>query len=866
MRYIPGMPRFMAVIIAIWALAGAATGKLPPVAAEAFARGNQALADRLPDLAAKRFREALKTPDLTDTDRRALSLKLAEALTRSARPEDALKVLADPTLADSAPAQFWRGLALAGLGRYAEAAKTLETPAKKPSAPFHPEAAFTRAMLLAAIGNTTAARKTLEPLTKKSARPETAQRARLELAELAFDHRDYTDARTWLDAIGDPEKSLAKLPGLAARARLLDARLLLRQDHPVEAAERFAALEAAPEGQSRLQHQRAILGHAAALAASGHPDTAADVLIRFISENPASPLLGDAFDEFLDLLPEHPAPADPILAQIEKWISPSQPDSRPLILAADGAPAAWPTAQPDDPRATLSAFALYNLARALRRTDTPEAHARAFQLLRQLRAEFPEHPLARRSLLDAGKWHLDDGHPDRARDCLAALSIIARDPRIAALAELLRGTSDAESGDLKAAAEAFDAAAKGLDGEAAEIAAIDAGVARLRSGNTTISEVPATATNRRVATELALERALLLASNADPAARALLERFIAEHPDHPRLAEARLALANAAMSGAKPDLELAAAQLGTLAAQPEAPNVPPGTLALARTRLAELNNDTKSAAQIARDFIAAHPDDPAAPNLSLRLGQALFRLGDFNEARLVLERLAEADPASPAAEAALFLAARSASLGATSQARAESLELYQKVIAVNGTLADSARIERSRTLIDMGRLDEAIKELRGWSSLLPPDSPVSFAAGALLAEAKFAKGGNDPAAYEQALAAYQDLVKRSAPESAMNHRFRYLLGLTLERLEHPGQALDTYYSLLEATEGHPPLEWEWVERAGFRALAILENAERWAAATAIATRIAKLGGPRAKEAADRARKLRLEHMIWEDQN
>jgi len=858
------MPRALAAIIAILALAGSSVGALPPSASDASKRGDRALADRLPDLAAKRFGEALKVADLTDPDRESLLLKLAEAQVRSGQHAEALKTLEDPQLADSAPARFWRGQALAGLARYAEAAETLAPLAADPAAPFHTEAAFTRANLLVALGDPAAARKTLEPLTKKSSRPETTQRARLELAELAFARRDFPAARTRLDSIGDPGKSLAKLPGLAARARLLEARLLLVEGQAVEAADRFAALVATPKGQSRSQHQRAILGHAAALAASQQPEVAADVLIRFISENPDSPLLGDAFGEFLALLPGQPAPGDPILGQIEKWLPPPDAGSRPPILADDGALAAWPSARPTDQRSALSAFALYNLARALRRTPDPQARARAFQLLRQLRAMFPEHPLARRSLLDAGQWYLDDERPDRARACLASLSNIARDPRIAALAEFLRGTSDAKSGDFRAAAEAFDAAAAGLDGEAAEIAAIDAGVARLRSGNPSISETPATATNRRVATELALERALVLASDGDPTARPLLDRFIVEHPDHPRLAEARLALANAAMSGARPDLQLAADQLAALAAPGRTPGVAPGALALARTRLAELNHNPKSAAQIARDFLENHPDDPAAPDLSLRLGQALFRLGDFNEARLVLERLAEAAPTSPAAEAALFLAARSAALGATSQARAESLDLYQKVVAINGTLADSARLERARTLVDMGRFDDAIAGLREWLRSLPPESSISFAAGALLAEAWFAKGGNDPAAYEQALATYQDLVKRSAPESSMNHRFRYLLGLTLERLERPGQALDTYYSLLENAERQPPLEWEWVERAGFRALAILENAERWPAATAIATRIARLRGPRAGEAAARARKLRLEHMIWEE--
>ena len=62
----------------------------------------------------------------------------------------------------------------------------------------------------------------------------------------------------------------------------------------------------------------------------------------------------------------------------------------------------------------------------------------------------------------------------------------------------------------------------------------------------------------------------------------------------------------------------------------------------------------------------------------------------------------------------------------------------------------------------------------------------------------------------------------------------------------------------------PPAEWEWFERSCFRLLTMLEAEEDWKAAIAIAGRIASFGGPRAEEAATRARQLRLKHMIWED--
>ena len=78
------------------------------------------------------------------------------------------------------------------------------------------------------------------------------------------------------------------------------------------------------------------------------------------------------------------------------------------------------------------------------------------------------------------------------------------------------------------------------------------------------------------------------------------------------------------------------------------------------------------------------------------------------------------------------------------------------------------------------------------------------------------------------------------------------------------EAREAYFSVIDRPTDPPPAEWEWFERSGFRLLTMLEGAEDWKAAIAIAARIASFGGPRAEEAATRARQLRLKHMIWED--
>jgi TolA-binding protein len=846
--------RAAVIILSLLAFAGPAPGKLPPAAEDALKRGKQAFADRLPEIAAKRFAEALAIDGVDDDDRLPLMLLLAESQVRAGKPESALHTLEKPLLGDSAEAQFWRGQALAGIGRFAEAIQVLEKATADPKHPFHTEACFTASSLLLAIGDPAPARAILEPLAAAKD-PGVSNTARLRIAEIAFDQEQFPAARKSLDQIDDPDARIQ------TKVAYLDARLCLEEGQPEEAREKFIKLSEDMSGSPSI-HQLTDLGIAAALAASGDRSGASNTLIAFIGNHQDSPLLDTAFEQLLGLLPENATPSDPILEQIEKWLpSAGSQGARPVALYDGGAVAAWPIHDGSE-QPKLGALALFHLARGLRLTGDPTARMRAFRLMRRLHLEYPADPIARHALLETGRWHLEDEKFSRARASLRSLGAVTQDPEIKAEAAFHLGIGSLDAADPEAARLAFNKAAAALDGSAAEAAAINAGVARLRAGDLAAFSSDESPTPQ-VASELALERGLLLAARRDPAATDLLDGFIVAHPKHPRLGEARLALAAAAMSGDSPDLQLAAAQLDTLANDP-GPTLPAAELAQARTRLAELAGDWDQAEAHARAFLDNYPDDPLAPQLTLRLGQALFRKGDYNDARLVLERLAEEQPTSPAAEAALFLAARSAALSATPQARKESLDLYQRVARINGSLADSARLERARTLIDMGRFEDATKELREWLRSLDPDSKLGFAAGTLLGEALFAMGGNDPAAYEEALTTYRDLVTRSAPESALNHRFRYLLGLTLERLQRPGEALDTYYSLLESAALNPPLEWEWAERAGFRALALLETAQRWPAALRIAERIANLGGPRAGDATDRARMLRLEHMIWED--
>ena len=239
---------------------------------------------------------------------------------------------------------------------------------------------------------------------------------------------------------------------------------------------------------------------------------------------------------------------------------------------------------------------------------------------------------------------------------------------------------------------------------------------------------------------------------------------------------------------------------------------------------------------------------------------------------MTLEKLALTDKNTPRAQASWLLAARAAALVPSPQSREEAVNLFDQAIRIDAPLADIARLEKARLTIDLNRLAEATTFLRNWMESLPKDDPLRLPAGFLLGESITLDATDDPASLSEALTIYQQLLTHPKADPATRHRLKFLCGQTLEQLPDPKdptakripEALEAYFSVLEAATKSPPAEWDWFERCGFRALEIYENAQRWQPAIAIARKIASFKGPRAEEADNRARILQLKHMVWED--
>lgn len=824
-----------------------------------FESAKRAMESGLWDVAALRLKAAATTPDMPTDRTPELRIMLAQTLIRGGHPDEALAILEETGVRDHPEAPFWMGQALAGKGRYAEAAETLASVAANPDSRYREQAAFTAASLRMSLAQPDAALDALALL-------ETVD-SRLRRVGLLLDLGRTEEARALFpEAASIPE-------GLSRFANLLEGHLLLSEAKPVEAESLFTSLLSDPEGHSLEHHNLAAIGKADSLAAQGDVEGATESLLSIIQSRPQAAQLSPMFKRIVAWLPKTiPSEDHPTLVRLAEWTPKSLPTGSGFVnTETNHAASAWPKAQ--QPLTDLEAFALHARAIGMRRVEIPTSKAEATLLLRRLRLLAPQHFLVPGSLLTLASWNLGEGKPDAAFDILDTLRRDAKSPLVKGEAAFLNAMNAFESGDQTLAAELFDEAAELLEGESQEAAALNSALSRMGGdpgASITIQNVDS-AVVEKISADLALERAL--ASDTPEKAKVALDTFLKEHPDHPRSTEARLTIAEAALGSIPADISLARAQIDTLVVSgtglPEdfAPR-----LALARLQLLDLSGDPAATVAFAKETIANFPGTHAASEASLTMGKNLFRSGNYNDARLALEKLADAEPGTQRSQAALLLAARAAALGATAQSREEALGLYDRTMQTGGTLKSLALLEKARLLIDINRLPAAIESLSAAYAAALPDDPSRLSTGFLLAEAIYARGDSNPESLSEALKIYDGLLEISSGRPAQFFRLQYLRGLTLEKLPEPddpaktrtAEAREAYFTVIDRPTDPPPAEWEWFERSGFRLLTMLETEEDWKAAIAIAGKIASFGGPRAGEAATRARQLRLKHMVWDD--
>jgi TolA-binding protein len=840
----------------------------PDTPAQLEKKANSALTAGLWELAELHLSTALRDKSASPEIKSRLTLRLAETLIRAGAADRALQLIDSPQAVKTPESSFWKAQALTAQLRYTEAAAILAGLLELPTPPHLQATGFTLASIQLALDQPDASLATLGKIQSKL--DSAAQLdCRLYQVEILLDLGRIADAASLMPAL---EKYP---PGNRTHPALLHAYLLLRKDQFIEAQAAFQTLITPAEGPplSPDQAVSVALGLAETQHGLGNTNPAIDSLLSFLQERPDTHPIEPIFHRLIQWLPENPLANGPALARLAQWITPAVLPATGIVATGfenSGASAAWPTSVPATRSDERQIFALLARAIGLHNVGLPEAQAEAKRLLNRLRIKFPEHPLASHALYHLARWSLDQGNLDQAFSTLETLRESAQSPFIKGQATLLEARSAYTAGDTRLAIQLFDEAAATLTGQLADLSKRQSVIARLRHLEVkgTSSDLPQPSIeDPQLRIDLELEKAFYTTPPA--ATKAALENFLSQHPEHPRAAEARLAAIEATLLSPIPDLPFATAQLEQLAKNP-----PPASargasrIAFARLQLADVAKDSSATLALAQAIMTDFPTEAVANDAALVLGRSLFEARNYNDARLVLEKLAASDTDPIRAQAAWLLAANSAALGGTQQSKDAALILYDKAIQLKGSLATLATLQKAERLIDMKRFAETATFLQNTLKSLPPGDPAFLPAGMLLGKALYAQGATNPAALVDALSIYDQLVTHVKDQPIWLNRLQYLRGLTLEQLpdatdptqKRQNSALQAYLSVMEISG--QPLEWQYFEQCGFRALAILEAAERWQAAISVAKKIASFKGPHAEDAALRASDLELKHPNW----
>lgn len=767
-------------------------------AADNIAAAQSALDDGLPSVAIQKLAE---TPRAS----REEVLLLARAYLDDGKPGKALELL-KPRPAGAA-GDFWLAQACAALGRWDEALQIYRSCAGDPSVA--EMALVGQARMLRNLGQTGDALAALEPAASW---PDTPLRhlADFERAEVLMDLNRPQEARAVLESVppsGQRERS--------RRDYLMGNSLALAGDD-AGALMLFDAVKPSDPDMA----VGVVTGRARSLVRIGQSPIAETLLEDFIAKNPDLPGLEAVF-ALLDSVYAAQKNASP--SELKRW--------------ADDAGAS--------PRKKLAVYYLAHFEARSGREDRME------KLLQNAVAASADSPAPDAAFLELAKLRLKQGQPAEALKLLPPQGASGQ-------SDFLRALALATQGDPAKASELFISAAS--DGSLAEVALYNAAVCDLFAGGTksrgfTLLKERFPASPKLDG--LRLRKGYELARRNDGAALGVFEN-LSKTGDADLAAAANLALAE--WQYENNDRPAARGHLLRVSSSGDNESVPQAD-ALG-VFLADDGSSDDAAVSAATKFLSAHAGSPAEPGVMMKLGELLYRKGDFAGARVQLESLAKKYPGTALEFPALFLAAQSASHLQTPSAMNDAMLLFEEVATSTSPLALRARFEQAVLQSIQGKPNEAIVIL---DKIIASNCPPGMRTASLIEKGKtlYGLGSKDPTSYRAAIDVWKQVAEDPATPPAWRNQALARIGSAYENLGDQEAAVAAYYDVVK--DGKlAPLAYFWFYKAGFAAARLLESSKRWDQAIKVYEMIAAAGGPRSGEATSRINKIRLDNFLWDE--
>jgi len=758
----------------------------------------QAMKEGLPQVA---IHELATQPWHSPEERDEADLILSEALLGAGRPAEALPLLQRFSETD-AQAQFWLAQTLVALGNKPGALAIYERLAGEKDFPRQIEALVGQARMLNALGQ---AQKAISLLASV---PAPSNGIALELAEMRLDAGDAKGAAAALTELKNPDQrevqTVAYLGGRIALAlgNIEEARHLLQS--VTRPAAHIAGARIVALSECDLRQNKAA--------------DAEKNLEDFIDGNPRYIHLDQVFTG-LDRV--YSAQGASSSTELRRWSENASEPGR-------------------------AAVALYYLARNEARLSKVENSQQDY---REFLTRYPQHILAEEARVALASSLM------AASDAKGALTVL--ESGTGSQLHFLRGLALAKS------SQYTDASAEFLKVVPADFDAIyNAAVCQMLSGvpdekNTAISELKATSGGNRLLEKYEFINAMYQASKRQPVATGLLRRIAGSGSRYAN--RAQLALA-----------EFEGVELNTKAAGDDLQKVSlKDADAKERAKCLEIfladTGEPESEAQVvslAGAFLKAYPKSAFEPEVRMKIGEMLFRKGDYLGSRDQFDIIAHSFPESPLAEKATFLAAQAVSRSMNPNAMEEAIEIYEQVVKRGGPMALRARFAQALLQTALNRPQEAIGIL---DSVLESkiDPEMRFMTLTEKGDTYFSQGEKDKENYHHAIETWQQIADTPNVTKQWRNQALAKMGTANEKLGNNDAALACYYQVLSADQKNEP-EYFWFYKAGFNAGKLLESEKLWKEAIAIYEKIAAVEGPRAEEAKGRANQIRLENFLWEN--
>lgn len=800
----------------------------------------QALADGLPGVAGVKAERLLKRKGWTRTETRQLATFAAEAWTRA---EDGARVLA---LADEHALDdetFWRGQALALGGDLAAARKVLM---EDPAVAEQPRGRLLLGQVLSALGETAAARTEITPLlaiTDAALRDQ----AQLLLAEIAIN-----EGRTDFTTLGT---------GADAASRYLRARVQLQSGQFSAAQATLTSLLADTNSGERV-HQAAILFQAELLLQQRQAAEAQDYLLKFLDASAASSVWVEAFDL---LNRAHQGLKEPrtLPEAVLRWLSAgnaAQQQTDPAHgMATTTAEfrghaiyltAQWLAAEKRDDEAVSMLEALLQLH---------PGHPRLSAAMRMAMEIHGAHQVDARVLALAEMWRQEFGGASAMVDSATAGILFRRGEHRRAL-ELFENAANVATTLTDRRRALFNAALTAI--LASDFTLYHSLLGQLEVV-TSVAAVGKDSPDSAVTLEL--EKALFLAAGRKPEAEQDLRAFIRAHPQHPRFADACIALTEWFLLAAPPRIREARETLDVAA---KAQLTPGQRERIDHTRLWLLDaaGDLKTLITEGASFLEVWPKSTLKSEVRLKIASAHYRLEDFANARTEFEIIVRDFPDTPHAETALYFAAMSATSVMSEDGRKRALAIWEELAQKGGPLAVTARRQQAQSERLQGNHAAALAALNKALAMKQLDPEQRRMTICEKAEVLLLLGKSEPLTLDAAAELLDQFLTDQTLPFFWKARAGFTLASVLHDAKHDTEALEACYNVLRAADMSPPAspaDYIWFARAGFFGVDLLEATSKWEAAARLAEQIAQRPGDRAAEARERATKIRLEHFLWD---